>query len=149
MRTLFKACSLVVALTLAACAASGPRFADLAASNPDASRIVVYRASTWVGGAISTAVSVDEGPAKALKRGGFVYFDVPAGRHEIVISTGSGQDAGGSAIAVLTVAGQAVFAKYANHPADASSGASASSFDLSEVPASTALDEIQDIRQSN
>jgi len=150
MRVVLKAGSVVLLLLLAACAASGPRFSEIAPAAADSGRIYVYRNNTLVGAAYTAHVVVDNASPQKLKTGGFVYFDLAPGRHEVAIRDDkrASLDTDQSATVVLVAAGQAVFVKFANHPTDLSAGAGANSFDLTEVPVSTGLDEIHDIRQS-
>jgi predicted small lipoprotein YifL len=80
----------LVALALAACGASGPRYAEHAAALPDiphdVTRLTVFRTADHAQAAGSAArVSIDDKERGRVSFAGFETFHVPAGPHVLVV----------------------------------------------------------------
>jgi hypothetical protein len=85
MRFLRLAAAACVALLLAACAATGPKFAEVEASLPPLrageGRIFVFRSMSTVGGALRPDVRINGEVAGTPQVGSFFFVDRPAGRY--------------------------------------------------------------------
>lgn len=82
--------SVVVALCVG-CAASGPKFSEVANSFPplpqDEGRIFIYRSGTPFGSAVQPDVKLDGEKIGSSQPGGFFYIDRPSGHYEISVTT--------------------------------------------------------------
>src|SRR5262245_25119397 len=81
---------IVASLLLSACASSGPKFSEMAASmgatTPDVGRIYFYRTAV-IGAAVQPAVRLNgEVVGKAVPNG-FFYADRPAGNYQVATET--------------------------------------------------------------
>lgn len=87
LKMLFAAAILVL---LSACA-SGPKYAEVAASFPQISasqgRIWFYRSGVMFGAGIQPSVMLNGAKVGDSVPGGFFYIDRPAGNHEVLLST--------------------------------------------------------------
>jgi hypothetical protein len=85
MRFLRLAAAACVALLLAACAATGPKFAEVEASLPrlraGEGRIFVFRSNSPVGAALSPDVRINGEVAGTPQVGSFFFVDRPAGHY--------------------------------------------------------------------
>ena len=81
----------VAALVLLSACASGPKYAEVAASFPQIpagqGRIWFYRSGTMFGAGIQPSVMLDGTKVGESSPGGFFYVDRPAGDHEVLLST--------------------------------------------------------------
>lgn len=73
--------SLMIALLIGGCASlpTGPAFSSMHRPGNGTSRVVVYP-NQWT---TNVTVNLDGRPMGTLRRGGFVYRDVPAGAHQL------------------------------------------------------------------
>jgi hypothetical protein len=85
------AASVSVALLLTACAASGPKMAEVKSSIPAVKagqgRIYFYRADSMVGAAIQPAIKLNGQEVGQSKPGGFFFVDEKPGPKEVMTST--------------------------------------------------------------
>jgi Protein of unknown function (DUF2846) len=76
---------------VAACAASGPTFTDMHASEPavaaNFARIYFYRMGSMAGSALQPSVKIDGVVVGEATPGGYFYVDEPAGAYEISTAT--------------------------------------------------------------
>ena len=91
MQTLKTFAALAFAALLTACAATGPKMAEISAAIPAVktgeARVYVYRNSSLVGAAMQPDVLVNGRVAGSSKPGGFFFVDVKPGPVEISTST--------------------------------------------------------------
>lgn len=91
MKALRVLTTLVLASTLAGCAATGTKFAAQEASTPavaaDKGRVYFYRANSMVGAAIQPELHLDGKVVGKSQPGGYFYVDADAGSHEAQAST--------------------------------------------------------------
>lgn len=82
---------LVTALALAACAATGPKYAEVKASIPavakDKGRVYFYRSEKFLGGGIRPSVMLDGQKVGESTPGGFFYVDVRPGNHTVSLTS--------------------------------------------------------------
>lgn len=78
-------------LALLSACASGPKYAEVAASFPqisaDQGRIWFYRSGIMFGAGIQPSVMLNGVKVGDSVPGGFFYIDRPAGNHEVLLST--------------------------------------------------------------
>jgi hypothetical protein len=83
--------ALAVAVLLSACAASGPKLAELKSSMPmlsaDQGRIYFYRSSSMMGAAIQPNIMLDGQVVGESKPGGFFFVDTAPGAKEVSTAT--------------------------------------------------------------
>ena len=84
-RRLLSCAAIVAAAFLAGCAATGPKFSEVAKSiapvPQDAGRIYFFRANSMMGAAVQPDIRLDGQVVGESKPGGFFYVDRPAGEH--------------------------------------------------------------------
>lgn len=75
------------------CTATGPSYQSVVTGLPEISpgmaRLIVYRQPEFVGSGAVAKLSLDGIHAGNLHQSGFVYYDIPAGRHELHLSLAS------------------------------------------------------------
>ena len=75
------------------CTATGPSYQSVVTGLPEIrpgmARLIVYRKPEFVGSAAVAKLSLDGIHAGNLHQSGFVYFDIPAGRHELQVALAS------------------------------------------------------------
>jgi hypothetical protein len=80
-----------VAVLLAACAASGAKFQEVASAmpslKPGEGRIYFFRSSSIVGAAIQPEIRLNGQVVGTSRPGGFFYVDRPAGNHAATAAT--------------------------------------------------------------
>jgi predicted small lipoprotein YifL len=91
MSTLKSALALVVLVTVAGCAATGPLYSEIAATIPPVpaskGRVYFYRADTIVGAALTSDISLNGRIVGKSERGGFFYVDEDPGSFKASAST--------------------------------------------------------------
>jgi hypothetical protein len=85
MRFLRLAATACLALLLVACAATGPKFAEVEASLPvlrtGEGRIILFRENSGVGAAVRPEIRLNGMAVGSLQPGSFLFVDRPAGRY--------------------------------------------------------------------
>ena len=81
--------NLMMVLLLTACSAAGPKFQDHALSKAENAVVYIYRPTKTVNCCVAPKVYINQIPKSALKNGGYVVYELPAGKHEIVVGDGS------------------------------------------------------------
>jgi hypothetical protein len=89
---LFRRYAMVLAVVLVTgCAASGPKFAEVAQSFPPLKategRVVFFRSASMMGAAVRPAIRVDGEAVGKSSPGSFFYVDTPPGQHAITAAT--------------------------------------------------------------
>lgn len=83
--------ALSAAILLSACAASGPKLAEVRSSmpqlKPDQGRIYFYRSSSLLGAAMQPSIMLNGRTVGESKPGGFFFVDDAAGSKEVSTST--------------------------------------------------------------
>ncbi|MBK6510723.1 MAG: DUF2846 domain-containing protein [Haliea sp.] len=81
--------SVLIAVLLTACAASGPQYSAHKATTAEAAVIYVYRPSRAVNCCVAPVVYLDDARRGDLKNGGYLVFEVPAGKHAVQVGDGT------------------------------------------------------------
>ena len=84
-----KVSSLIAVLLLTACSAAGPKFQEYALSKSENAVVYIYRPTKTVNCCVAPKVYINQTPKSDLKNGGYVVYELPAGKHEIVVGDGS------------------------------------------------------------
>lgn len=83
--------ALALLAVLAACAASGPKLAEIQSAipklKPEEGRIFFYRKSSMMGAAIQPSIKLNGNPVGTSKPGGFFYVDTAPGAMTVSTST--------------------------------------------------------------
>jgi len=78
----------IAAAFLLGCAASGPQYSEHSASKASAGVIYVYRPTRAVNCCVAPAVYVDGVKRGELKNGGYLVYDLAAGKHSVQVGDG-------------------------------------------------------------
>jgi Protein of unknown function (DUF2846) len=81
----------ITLLILAGCAATGPKLSEMKSSIPvlpsDKGRIYFYRTNTFLGGAVTSEIRLNNDVVGRSNRGSFFYVDRAPGNYEVATAT--------------------------------------------------------------
>lgn len=80
---------LMVVVLLTSCSATGPKFQEYTLSKAENAVVYIYRPTKTVNCCVAPKVYINQTPKADLKNGGYVVYELPAGKHEIVVGDGS------------------------------------------------------------
>ena len=76
-------------LWLTSCAATGPKFKEHSLVKPDNAVVYIYRPTKTVNCCVAPKVYINQVPKADLKNGGYLVYELSAGKYEIVVGDGS------------------------------------------------------------
>lgn len=80
---------IILACGLFGCSASGPIYQQYSPRNVDAAVVYVYRPSRTVNCCVAPAVYLGATKKESLKNGGYLVYELVAGRHKITVGDGA------------------------------------------------------------
>ncbi len=80
---------IVLVFSLYGCGASGPIYKQYSPQNNDSAIVYIYRPSRSVNCCVAPAVYVNDSKKASLKNGGYLVYELAAGKHKITVGDGS------------------------------------------------------------
>lgn len=80
---------MLLAFCLYGCGASGPIYQQYSPRNADAAVVYVYRPSRTVNCCVAPAVYLNATKKESLKNGGYLVYELAAGKHKITVGDGA------------------------------------------------------------
>lgn len=151
-----KVFSLIGILLLTSCSAAGPKFQEHSLVKAENAVVYIYRPTKTVNCCVAPKVYINQTPKADLKNGGYVVYELPAGKQEIIVGDGS-YGFTPEKISLSLESGESVYLKWVIGGlseidilavGNIAVGSSARDYYLLEYPTEKAISEIKELKLS-